>query len=139
MKIAFIYLLLVGWIGIALAQETSQIATTEGTQTAAATTDATTVVATTDTAETTATPVATTTTVAATTTSSSATSATASTTDTGDCLEADSFSTHDYFPNKLDFSKLGEWILCRKTEGESLLNSNNRCKRSIQCDICQHL
>ncbi|KAL7331630.1 hypothetical protein PS15p_203796 [Mucor circinelloides] len=107
MKTAFIYLLFIScWIGIVLAQDTSQVATTEGTQTAVATTDATTVIATTDAAETTATPVATTTTIAATTTSASATSATASTTDTSDCLEADSFSTHDYFPNKLDFSKL---------------------------------
>lgn len=42
------------------------------------------------------------------TTTSSATTTSPSMVDTGSCLTADPFSTHDYFPNKLDLNKLGK-------------------------------
>ncbi|KAI8640712.1 hypothetical protein BD408DRAFT_419323 [Parasitella parasitica] len=120
MKVGFLYVLFVGLIGIAFAQvdttegaltifatadaTTAVVATADGTTTAAATADATdTAVATTDAVET---PTSDATTTVAAITSSSAASATPSTTDASSCLEADSFSSHDYFPNKLDFSKL---------------------------------
>ncbi|CEP13331.1 hypothetical protein [Parasitella parasitica] len=122
MKVEFLYVLLVGLIGIVFAQdstgEATQAVTTEGAQTIDATVDATvtaTAIAATDAVETTTADVDTTTAVdpttaaatsnVAATTSSSSASAT-STTDTSSCLDADSFSTHDYFPSKLDFSKL---------------------------------
>jgi hypothetical protein len=114
MKAAILLLLLyLVSLSSVLAQDTSAIAvaatTTEQVaqttvETAAATTTAvaeTSVIATT----------ATTNVVAS--TSASAPASTSSAVDTGDCLTADTFSTHDYFPNKLDFSKLG--ILKRHT------------------------
>lgn len=62
-----------------------------------------------------------TTTVSVTTTSTSS-SAIASTTDLGDCLSADAFSTHDYFPNKLNFNNLGKYKLLLRKGRDSFIH-----------------
>ncbi|CAO3624459.1 unnamed protein product [Mucor hiemalis] len=92
------------------AQDTTAVATTDAGATATqveGTTAATTVVATTEATPTaavpTTTPAVATTTPAVTTTSAATPSTTAA---AGDCLSADTFSTTDFFPNKLDKTKL---------------------------------
>ncbi|KAI7866955.1 uncharacterized protein EV154DRAFT_571836 [Mucor mucedo] len=98
-------------ICVVFAQDPSSIVATTpvaATSEAAATPIATTeppVAVTTTVAETT-TAAAVTTTVAVTSTTDAATASPSTTAIAGDCLSADAFSTTDYFPNKLDLTKL---------------------------------
>ncbi|KAI7901676.1 uncharacterized protein BX663DRAFT_513651 [Cokeromyces recurvatus] len=87
---------------------TTDAVTTNAVTTDAITTTATPTVATTSDMATTTIDITTTADPVTTTTSSSAAAATTTTAavDLSDCLNADAFTDHDYFPNKLDFSKL---------------------------------
>jgi hypothetical protein len=94
MKVVILLLYLIALAVSVLAQDPSDVPITEPT-TAATTAEASVIATTTDA-------------VASATASASAPPATSSAVDANDCLTADPFSTHDYFPNKLDLSKLGK-------------------------------
>lgn len=144
-----IYLLLLAIlytsISIVLAQDTTA-GTGAATTGAAVTTDATAATTaqavTTTNAPITTTAAVTTTTVAASTTVSTSASATTTAAIT-DCLNADAFSSQDYFPNKLDFSQLGKFL---KNFSQNFLSVSINARIytirflcTIQCDLCQHL